>query len=123
MKKGLSVHSGSIVVALLSIVLLANAVCIDIDIKPGSCPNAINPNSNGVVPVAILTTDSFDASTVDAPTVHFRAPYQSQYMAFDTDGIGRMEDADGDGDLDMVLHFKVKDTGIQHGDERQMLII
>ena len=42
---------------------------IAIDIKPGSFPNSINLGSNGVVPVAILSTDTFDASTVDPFTV------------------------------------------------------
>jgi len=35
---------------------------VAIDIKPGSDPNAINPNSKGVIPVAILTTPEFDAT-------------------------------------------------------------
>ena len=41
---------------------------VPIDIKPGSYPNSINPNAGGVIPVAILTTDTFDASTVDPQT-------------------------------------------------------
>ncbi len=31
---------------------------VSIDIKPGSFPNSISPRSKGVIPVAILTTDS-----------------------------------------------------------------
>jgi len=46
---------------------------VDIDIKPGSDPNSINLKSKGVVPVAVLTTDGFDASTVDPETVGFLA--------------------------------------------------
>ncbi len=80
-----------------------------IDIKPGSFPSSINPRKKGTVPVAILTTASFDASTVDPATVAFgpngTAPGQSG-----------LEDADGDGDIDMVLHFETQDTGIQCGD-------
>jgi hypothetical protein len=44
---------------------------VTIDIKPGSDPNAINPSSRGVIPVAILTTESFDATTVSPITVRF----------------------------------------------------
>jgi len=40
-----------------------------IDIKPQSCPNPIKTSSNGVLPVAILGTDSFDVSLVDVDTV------------------------------------------------------
>ena len=35
---------------------------VEIDIKPGSWPNAINPGSNGVIPVAILSSPEFDAT-------------------------------------------------------------
>jgi hypothetical protein len=34
---------------------------------------------------------------------------------------GHIEDADGDGDLDMVLHFKVQDAGIKAGDTEAKL--
>src|SRR5439155_15730897 len=84
---------------------------IAIDIKPGTFPNSINPRSKGVIPVAILTTDTFDATAVDQTTVRFgpngteAAPVQSA-----------LEDVDGDGDTDMILHFKTQDTGIVCGD-------
>ncbi|MEW5960016.1 MAG: DUF5050 domain-containing protein [Chloroflexota bacterium] len=86
-------------------------ISVAIDIKPGSYPNSINPKSKGEIPVAILTTDTFDATTVDSATVRFgqtgteAAPVQSA-----------LEDVDGDGDVDMILHFNTQDTGIQCGD-------
>jgi len=89
---------------------------INIDIKPGSDPNAINPRSRGVVPVAILTTDTFDATAVDEDTV-----------AFGPDGAkivhprGHVEDVDSDGDLDLLLHFRTQETGIQCGDPEASL--
>jgi hypothetical protein len=42
---------------------------VEIDIKPGSSPNSIKLGSNGVVPVAILSSESFSATTVDPDTV------------------------------------------------------
>lgn len=42
---------------------------VDIDIKPGSDPNAINLGSAGVIPVAILSTPTFDATTVDPSSI------------------------------------------------------
>jgi len=42
---------------------------VGIDIKPGSYPNSINLGSFGVVPVAILSTETFDATQVDPGTV------------------------------------------------------
>jgi hypothetical protein len=50
---------------------------VALDTKPRSFPNAINPNSNGVIPVAILTTDAFDATTVDPLSVEF-GPHSSR---------------------------------------------
>ena len=84
---------------------------IEIDIKPGSDPNSINPKSKGVMPVAILTTETFDATTVDPLTVEFGPD-----GATEAHGKGHIEDVDGDSDLDLVLHFKVQDTGIACGD-------
>jgi hypothetical protein len=40
-----------------------------IDIKPGSYPNSVNLGSNGVVPVAVLSSAEFDATTIEADTV------------------------------------------------------
>ncbi len=36
---------------------------VEIDIKPGSYPNSINLGNNGVIPVAILSSWEFDATT------------------------------------------------------------
>ena len=35
------------------------------NIHPGSNPNAVNANSAGVIPVAIFSTDEFDATNID----------------------------------------------------------
>ena len=79
-----------------------SAICgICIDIKPGSCPNSININSNGVIPVAILTTPCFDAAGVDPETVVFSGASPVHYA---------LEDVDGDGDTDLILHFRTQDT-------------
>ena len=44
-------------------------VDIQIDIKPDDATNAINLGSNGNIPVAILSSASFDAQDVDPITV------------------------------------------------------
>src|SRR5438132_963056 len=44
-------------------------ITIAIDIKPKSCPNPLNTNDQGVLPVAILGTDSFDVTKVDVSTI------------------------------------------------------
>lgn len=75
----------------------------EIDIKPGSYPNSINLGSKGVVPVAVLTTDDFDASTIDPGTVQFAgaSPVRST-----------LEDVDGDGDRDMLFHFGTQELDL-----------
>ncbi len=89
---------------------------IDIDIKPGSYPNSINIKSKGVIPVAILTTDDFDAADVDPETVRF-GPTEAGPVHH------ALEDVDGDGDIDMILHFKTQETGIAPGDTEASLTV
>ena len=83
------------------------SISIDIDIKPDSYRNSINYRKKGVIPVAILTTEDFDATTVDPLTVVF-----GHNEAVEAHGRGHIEDTDKDGDLDLVLHFKTQETGI-----------
>jgi hypothetical protein len=80
---------------------------VDIDIKPGSCPNSINLKSKGKVPVAILTTSDFDADDVDASTVEFEGASPTKWSK---------KDVDKDGDKDLVLHFKTQELGLVKGD-------
>ncbi len=88
-----------------------SVINVSIDIKPGGSPNSINPRSRGKIPVAILTTATFDATTVDPATVLFgrtgteAAPVHAA-----------LQDVDGDGDTDMILHFNTQETGIRCGD-------
>jgi len=75
---------------------------VAIDVKPGSYPNAINLGSYGLIPVAILSSDEFDATTVDPETVELAGAgvavrgKSNRYMA-------HQEDVNEDGLLDLVL--------------------
>ena len=64
-----------------------------------------------MIPVAILTTDTFDAATVDETTVLFGATGTEAAPVHSV-----LEDDDGDGDTDMILHFEIQGTGIACGD-------
>lgn len=88
---------------------------VQIDIKPGGSPNAVNPNNQGVVPVAILSSSSFDATQVDPITVRF-----GRAAAAPVDG-GHVEDVNGDGIPDLVLQFSTPATGIVCGDTSETL--
>jgi len=94
-----------VAVSLMLVALPCYAFAVEIDIKPGSDPNSINPNSKGRIPVAILSDAGFDATTVDPDTVTFGPDGASAMHS-------ALEDVDIDGDIDMILHFKTQDTGI-----------
>ncbi len=53
----------------MTIVTPVQAVVIDI--KPGSDTNCFNVDGNGVIPVAILGSDTFDVSQIDTLTLLF----------------------------------------------------
>jgi hypothetical protein len=91
--------------------LQPQARTVALDIKPGTFPNTINPKSNGVIPVAILTTSSFDATLVDPRSVRF-----GPKGATEAHQQGHVEDVNHDGEPDLVLHFKTQATGIKCGD-------
>lgn len=74
-----------------------------IDIKPGNEQNNINLKSNGVVPVAVLTTDDFDAATVDPATAEFAGAAPTHWS---------LEDVDGDGDKDIIFHFRTQELDL-----------
>ena len=98
--------------------LPAAAVTVVIDIKPGSSTNPINLRAHGVIPVAILSSESFDARTVDPASVCFG----------DADdpaaGLGHLDDpvAAADEEIDPQLLLQQSDLladaglrGMQHG--------
>jgi hypothetical protein len=90
--------------------LLAEPVAIDI--KPGSeSRNSINPKSKGVIPVAILGTTTFDATTIDPQSIEF-----GLNGATEAHGRIHVSDVNGDGLPDVVLHFETQRTGIRCGD-------
>jgi hypothetical protein len=85
---------------------------VKIDIKPGQIPNSINLGSEGVIPVAILTDDSFDAALVRSDTVRFAGTLPMRSAT---------ADVDDDGDADLVLHFAGQETSISPGDTEACL--
>lgn len=96
--------------------IITVATEVTIDIKPGSDPNSVNPRSKGVIPVAILSEEHFDATTVVPLSVEF-----GPNGAGEAHGRGHVEDVDGDGVDDLVLHFRTQETGIQCGDSEATL--
>ena len=111
-------------------VCIYNGPMVQLDIKPGSCPNPLNVRSKGVLPVAILGTEQSDVSTIDpmslvlvregfdgeAPVIRYN------YDDVGTPSVGELcdcedldeepiddEDINDDGFVDLTLKFRVQD--------------
>jgi hypothetical protein len=76
---------------------------VGIDIKPGSYPNSFNINGNGVIPVAVLGSDTFDVTEIDASTLSF-AGLDVRVKGND-DPQCSIKDTNGDGYDDLVCQF------------------
>jgi hypothetical protein len=80
---------------------------VDVDIKPGSNENPVNLRSNGLLPVCVFSSETFDATRIDPATCLLAgAPVavrtnQLKFMA-------HPEDIDGDGLADMMLNFETQ---------------
>jgi hypothetical protein len=94
---------------------------VEIDIKPGSDPNSINLKKQGSLPVAILSSDTFDATDVDEGTVVIVGIVGGEEVSVGpvvkNNGTLQcsVEDVDDDGDDDLVCHFSVpelKEAGL-----------
>ncbi|MFX0203924.1 MAG: hypothetical protein ACFFCW_48120 [Candidatus Hodarchaeota archaeon] len=79
---------------------------VGIDIKPGSDPNPINPGSNGLVPVAILSSPEFDATQVDPASVSLAGANVA--VRGKGKSLANEEDVNGDGLIDLVVQVETQ---------------
>lgn len=90
-------------------------VMVTIDIKPSKRPlNIINLSRNKLLSVAIVGEESFDALQVDPTTVKF-GPSQASPIRF------KGHDYNQDSYSDLILIFKLNETGIACGDTEAIL--
>jgi len=87
-------------------------IAVDLDIRPGSDLNPINPMSRGVIPVAILGSDSFDVADVNVTTLAF-GPGAA---ALAHRGGPHVKDANHDGLDDLLAHFPTEEADIAFSD-------
>ena len=123
--------------------------CLDIcwmDVKPSSCPNSVNPKSEGLLPV-MAGWPRFDPSTVELIPV--KADYDAAFddcqdwtdptynvgsetemelcqLAASSDRSASpismvVEDVDDDGDLDSKFRFRVEDLELESDDTHLVL--
>jgi hypothetical protein len=87
---------------------------VNIDIRPGIFPNSINIDDTGTVPVAILSSPTFNApSQVNKSRLTFgRTEAEHSYSSCST----TPADVNRDGLPDLVCRFKIQWAGFQLGD-------
>ncbi|MFB6131174.1 MAG: PKD domain-containing protein [Salinigranum sp.] len=90
---------------------------LDIDVKPGNGDetDSITPGARGNIPVVVYSTDDLDATTLDVSTLRFGPGGASVAHG------GHAEDVDGDGLVDLLLHFPSEDAGFSDGDTEATL--
>ena len=92
---------------------------VSIEVKPGDANPAINSQSNGTIPVAILASSTFDpVAQVDTASLKFGHSGTENSLAFcNPNG----EDVNGDGLPDLVCHFNTPACGFLVGDTQATL--
>lgn len=93
---------------------------LEIDVRPGSEENPINPRSRGVTSVAVLRTDDFDP-TSEPVRYRFGAPDVVAEGGGATPVRHRVRDVDGDGRDDLVVQFGTAAAEFEHGDDEAEL--
>jgi hypothetical protein len=88
-----------------------NIVTAIIDLKPDDLRNSINPKSKGVIPLAVLGTPTFDSTLVDVSTLRL-----GQGAAKPVFNLTDLSDVNGDGLIDLLLHFPTRKIGIHCSD-------
>ncbi|MFC2173919.1 RCC1 domain-containing protein [Acidobacteriota bacterium] len=102
-----------------------------VDIKPGSCPNPLNPRSRGRLPVAILGSDGFDVITIDPSTIRLLEVVEPRSKFSFEDTSSRCAELDPqdecsccegvpDGYVDLVVHFAIEDVVAALGGEESL---
>jgi hypothetical protein len=91
---------------------------VPVDIKPRACPNRINVNIMGVLPVAVLGTNDFDVSMIKINSIRLMgiAPLRAQHQDVGTPYtpyVGKEDASDcneygPDGIKDLVMQFDVQ---------------
>jgi parallel beta-helix repeat protein len=94
---------------------LTAQLAILIDIKPHSDPNTINIGSDGVIPLAILSSPTFDATSVDPDTIRLEAATVKLVGKGEKD-LSHEEDINGDELLDLMCQVLVDELQVVAGD-------
>lgn len=103
-----------------------------VDIKPTSCPNPLNVNAKGVLPVAILGTEYLDVCSIEADSIMLggvaplRFSYEDVATPFDGELCGCTTEGP-DGYLDLVAKFSIPEVAgalgtVEDGEEIPLIV-
>ena len=88
---------------------------VAVDIKPGSCPNPVNLKSKGVLTVAVLGSENFDVTSIDAASVRLegigaiRSSYEDvSGMVVEANDCECTEEGP-DGYADLIVKFRTQE--------------
>jgi hypothetical protein len=99
--------------------LVPEALNVGVDIKPGDSQNTINLKSRGVMPVAILSSATFDARTIIPESILLAGT--SVRLKGNGQPAFSFEDVNGDGRLDLLLQFDTQSLDISSNDTQAHL--
>jgi hypothetical protein len=98
---------------------IADFTPIGIDIKPGDTENTVNLGSNGNVPVAILSSATFDAATIDPVSITLENA--AVRLRGNGTAMATLQDVNGDGRSDLVVHVLTQALTLSDGDTQATL--
>jgi hypothetical protein len=87
-------------------------VMVEIDVKPVDDANKINLSSKGLLPVAVLTTDTFDATLFSPQMAHLSDSSAPMDCSTGLAVRWTYTDVNDDGRLDLVFFFKVQELNL-----------
>lgn len=83
---------------------------VDLDVRPGSCPNPLKPAGKGVIPVVILGSDRIDVSAIDTSSLALEGVPAKHTSLRDIDSDGACDKKIMDDITDLVVQFDLSDV-------------
>jgi hypothetical protein len=111
---------------------LGYATAVEVDLKPGGCPNPLNVSALGLYPAVIYGTDEYDIDEIDWSSIRLEgvAPIRMECEdvgAPDEDALCGCPDDSPDGHMDLVLKFSNRELATALGattrGEERMLVL
>ena len=103
---------------------LSGFLQLEIDIKPGSDLNRINPMNRGIIPAALLGSDTFDVLDVDVTTLSFGRDGAQSVLPLTNPWVFHFFshfDVNHDGHKDLFALYRTQETGIALTDDQACL--